>query len=35
VLDSLADAPASHAAITRYRPICSFNRRELWLHKPA
>jgi predicted transglutaminase-like cysteine proteinase len=35
VLDSLAEAPASHAAITRYRPICSFNRRELWLHKPA
>ena len=35
VLDSLAEAPASHAAITRYRPICSFNRRQLWVHKPA
>jgi predicted transglutaminase-like cysteine proteinase len=35
VLDSLADAPASHTKVTRYRPICSFNRRQLWLHKPA
>ena len=35
VLDSLADAPASHTKVTRYRPICSFNRRQLWVHKPA
>ena len=35
VLDSLADAPTSHTEVTRYRPICSFNRRQLWVHKPA
>lgn len=35
VLDSLADAPRSHREITRYRPICSFNRQQLWVHKPA
>jgi predicted transglutaminase-like cysteine proteinase len=35
VLDSLAERPASHAGITRYRPICSFNRRKLWVHRPA
>jgi predicted transglutaminase-like cysteine proteinase len=35
VLDSLADAPMSHTKVTRYRPICSFNRRQLWVHKPA
>ena len=35
VLDSLADAPASHTKVTRYRPICSFNRRQLWVHRPA
>jgi predicted transglutaminase-like cysteine proteinase len=34
VLDSLA-APRSHAEITRYRPICSFNRQQLWVHKAA
>ena len=35
VLDSLAERPASHAGLTRYRPICSFNRRTLWVHRPA
>ena len=35
VLDSLADAPQSHVKVTRYRPICSFNRRQLWVHKAA
>ena len=35
VLDSLADAPRSHTKVTRYRPICSFNRGQLWVHKPA
>lgn len=35
VLDSLSDAPRSHAEVTRYRPICSFNRQQLWLHRPA
>jgi predicted transglutaminase-like cysteine proteinase len=35
VLDSLSDAPRSHAEVTRYRPICSFNRRQLWVHRPA
>lgn len=35
VLDSLAERPASHAGIARYRPICSFNRRQLWVHTPA
>jgi predicted transglutaminase-like cysteine proteinase len=35
VLDSLSDAPRSHAEVTRYRPICSFNRQQLWVHRPA
>ena len=35
VLDSLAERPASHSQIARYRPICSFNRSRLWVHKPA
>jgi predicted transglutaminase-like cysteine proteinase len=35
VLDSLAASPASHTEVTRYRPICSFNRRQLWVHKAA
>ena len=35
VLDSLADDPLSHTRVTRYRPICSFNRRQLWVHKAA
>ncbi len=35
ILDSLADAPKSHVQVTRYRPICSFNRRQLWVNKPA
>ena len=35
VLDSLAPDPLSHTKITRYRPICSFNRRQLWVHRPA
>jgi predicted transglutaminase-like cysteine proteinase len=33
VLDSLADDPLSHTKVTRYRPICSFNRRQLWVHR--
>ena len=35
VLDSLAPDPLSHTKITRYRPICSFNRRQFWVHRPA
>jgi predicted transglutaminase-like cysteine proteinase len=35
VLDPLTDRPFSHAATTRYRPICSFNRQQLWMHKRA
>jgi predicted transglutaminase-like cysteine proteinase len=35
VLDSLGDAPTSHRNVTRYRPICSFNRQQLWVHRPV
>lgn len=35
ILDPLADAPKSHVQVTRYAPICSFNRRRLWVNKPA
>jgi predicted transglutaminase-like cysteine proteinase len=35
VLDSLAPDPLSHTKVTRYRPICSFNRHQLWVHRPA
>jgi predicted transglutaminase-like cysteine proteinase len=35
VLDPLSRSPSSHATISRYRPICSFNRRQLWVHRTA
>jgi len=35
ILDSLAEDPLSHTKVTRYRPICSFNRHQLWVHRAA